>query len=111
MKSEKNVTDLVEVLRNDFVNPFDSNIDKDKLLNLSSSIPINDGLAEDILKIKDRGIDSYNEFVEKRIKSQAIKVHDPIKRQKRAQFKDTERKVTLKHKGNENTIEVNRDVL
>ena len=111
LKSEKYVTDLVEVLRNDFVNPFDSNIDKDKLLNLSSGIPVNDDLAEDILKIKDRGIDSYNEFVEKRIKSQAIKVHDPIKRQKCALFKDTERKVTLKHKGNEKTIEANRDVL
>ena len=111
LKSEKYVTDLVEVLRNDFMNPFDSNIDKGKLLNLSSGIPVNDDLAEDILKIKDRGIDSYNEFVEKRIKSQAIKVHDPIKRQKCALFTDTERKVTLKHKGNEKTIEVNRDVL
>ena len=81
LKSEKYVTDLVEVLTNYFVNSFDSNIDKDKLLNLSSGIPVNDDLAEDILKIKDRGIGSYNEFVEKRIKSQAIKVHDPIKRQ------------------------------
>ena len=81
------------------------------MLNLSSGIPVNDDLAEDILKIKIRGIDSYNEFVEKRIKSQAIKVHDPIKRQKCALFTDNERKVTLKHKGNETTIEVNRDVL
>ena len=111
LKSEKYVTDLVEVLRNDFVNPFDSNIDKNKLLNLSSGIPVNDDLAKDILKIKDRGIDSYNEFVEKRIKSQAIKVHDPIKRQKCALFKDTKRKVTLKHKVNEETIEVNKDVI
>ena len=66
-KSEKYVIDLVEVLRNDFMNPFDSNIDKDKLLNLSSGIPVNDDFAEDIIKIKDRGIDSYNEFVEKRL--------------------------------------------
>ena len=48
LKSGKYVTDLVEVLRNDFVNPFDSNIDKDKLLNLSSGIPVNNDLAEDI---------------------------------------------------------------
>ena len=111
LKSEKYVTDLVEILKNDFVNPFNSNIDKDKLHNLSSGIPVNDDLAEDILQTKDCGINSYNEFVEKRTKSQAVKIHDPIKRQKVSLFKNTTGKVILKQKGNEKTIEVNRDVL
>ena len=31
LKTEKYVTDLVEILKNDFVNPFNSNIYKDKL--------------------------------------------------------------------------------
>ena len=40
-----------------------------------------------------------------------MKIHDPINRQKVSLFKNTIRKVILKQKGNEKTIEVNRDVL
>ena len=111
LKSEKHVKNLIKVLTNDFVNPFDTDIDKDKLFNLSSGVQVEASIAEDILNVKDLGTKLYTNFVESRIKSTVAKIHDPIKRQKCSLFKNAGKKVKVNQFQITQTLEVNRQIL
>ena len=111
LKSEQHVQNVLKVLTEDYINPFDSTLDKNSLFNLSSGIPIEDDMAEQILKIKDNGSKLYSAFVSNRLQSSKIKFHDPIKRQKLLLFKNSCRKVIVKQKEKEQAIEVNRQIL
>ena len=43
LKSEENVANVIHVLNNEYLNPFDVTLDKDKLFNLSSGVVKEDG--------------------------------------------------------------------
>ena len=45
----------MEVLKHTLVNPFDDELEKDKLYNLASGCPIGDGAAECLLSCEDHG--------------------------------------------------------
>ena len=63
LRSEKMVKNVVSLLNNKYINPFDSDLDKDQLFNLSLGAPINDiNAVEQILNIRKVGKDNYNEF-------------------------------------------------
>ena len=65
------------------------------LYNVSSGIPVDDELGDSILSVNDVGRKLYDDFIEARIKSTAVNIHDPIKRQKRTLFKDVGKKVAI----------------
>ena len=54
------VTNVVNVLSSEYINPFDSGLDKDYLVSLSSGVPLQDKEAvERILSLRKVGEESY----------------------------------------------------
>ena len=54
-KSEKAVQNIKSVLSDDFINPFSSELDTDKLYNLASGRPVTEDIRECLLSYKKRG--------------------------------------------------------
>ena len=78
LKSEKLVSSVVRVLTEEYINPFNADLDKDALLNLSSGIHIPDDASNEILQIREIGEEKYDNFVKYHITSKDIGFHEPI---------------------------------
>ena len=103
---------MLHVLRNEYLNPFDSALDRNNLYHLSSGISVPDDIADKILSVIENGKAAFNEFEATRLQSTGnVPLHETIKRQKYASFSVTSNKVTVTKCGKQKTIESNRDVL
>ena len=58
LKPERFVSNIINVLKEEYVNPFDSNLNKGLLVNLSSGIAV----AEEITSTDSSGKDDYQTF-------------------------------------------------
>ena len=74
-RSEDLVTKIITVLETDYLNPFNINMDCEKLLNLSSGVAFQ-GDVESMLNIWNEGKDLYDQFLSERIFSNKKKFHD-----------------------------------
>ena len=99
------------MLSTEYVNPFSEGLEKGSLYNLSSGIPLESTLTDEILRVKEIGEQSYSDFVDKRIKSTSKKIHDPITRMKCTLFQSAGKKVVVKHSKKEKVIEINRNII
>ena len=54
-KSEDNIKTIINVLRNDFIDPFSTDLDSDKLYNLASGSYLPDDVAESFCQFKSVG--------------------------------------------------------
>ena len=97
----------------EYINPFSPNIEKSKLIHLSSGVQVEDKVADDILNAFKTGQMLYGTFRNTRLLTQEINFHAIIKRNSIATFtKALHRKVTLDHKdGRIKTAEVNGNIL
>ena len=62
LKSERFVSNIINVLKEEYVNPFDSNLDKGLLVNLSSGISVAEDVAKEINSTDSSGKDDYQAF-------------------------------------------------
>ena len=109
--SEKMVTCVIEVLSEEYLNPFSVSLDKN-LQNLSSGVPIEDELANEILCNEQKGSEIYGYFANERLLAGGTKnFHDPLPGKKIYSFKSTSKKILIKKNNRERTVEVNRNVL
>ena len=99
------------MLSSEYVNPFSEGLEKGSLYNLSSGIPLESTLTNEVLRVKEISEQCYSDFVDKRIKSTSKKIHDPITRMKCTLFQSAGKKVVVKHSKKEKVIEINRNVL
>eukprot|EP00794_Sanderia_malayensis_P014842 gene14842-biopygen11931 len=111
LKTEKFVTNIVKILKEEYLNPFDPNLEKNKLWNLSSGIPTPTTVAENMMHLQQIGKDTYASFRENRIEKADINFHSPIKRTNAKLFRSTNRKVTVTSSNQSKSIEANRNVL
>ena len=102
LQSGKAVCEIMRVLMEEYTNPFDVLIDKDKLLNLRSGVALH---SDNILNCRDIGEEKYKTFTRECIEGNLKSFHDPIKFE---MFKDAG-KVT--RNGKTAVIEVNRNVI
>ena len=103
----------MEVLKEDFINPFNSSLDRDKLYNLASGRPLPDSIAEELLGSYERGKEMFSMF-QKRLEigeEEAAGFFDPIKRCPWKGFGDAEKKIKVTAKGKSKDIAVQRDIL
>ena len=107
-KSEKHVSKVINVLEDEYLNPFGLGLDPTELYNLSSGVPKEDGVKE-LLEINQSGNAAANEFLANRILTSEKKFHDPITRVKIPTFQ--EHYVKIKKIGSEKVIQANREVL
>ena len=101
----------MNVLINEYLNPFDESVDPNYLFNLSSGEPVPNDLATNILNIHNEGLMLADDFINKRITSNEVPFHHAISRNKTFTFSKTKQKVVIKNKNNVKILEVNRNVL
>ena len=109
--SEKMVTCVIEVLSEEYLNPFSVSLDEN-LCNLSSGVPVEDELANKISCTEQKGSAIYRCFAnEKLLAGGTENFHDPLPRNKVYSFKNTSKKILIKKNNRERTVEVNLNVL
>lgn len=106
--SERKVGKVVNILEDEFINPF--GVGYEQLYNLSSGEEIADEQAVDILDVYQYGTAKKEEFINTRITNQTTKFHDTLPRCNVKTFKSLN-KSTVKLKHYEATVEVNRNIL
>ena len=112
-KSEERVQKITYVLENQFINPFSTDLEQDKLYNLASGKPVRDDIADSLLTLEERGSTMMDDFG-KRISSDKdgkMLFFDPITRARWKGFVDTGRKAKLTRKNESKDIKVQRDIL
>ena len=67
LKTESMVTRIINVLKEEYINPFGTELDKTELYHLSSGVPLPDSISYKILKITDEGEFACTTFIEKRL--------------------------------------------
>ena len=112
LQSEKFVSRIIEVLKEEYVNPFDVNIPKEKLVNLSSAVALPDvQMASAILSTRSVGKEESQKFRLEHLESSKVKFHDPIKRRKLQLFSNSSKKVTIEQNKKGKSVEVIRNIL
>ena len=111
LKSELFTKDIVNTLNTEYINPFGPDLDKKCLYNLSSGVPVNDDLSDNILKIKQTGKELLESFVDKVFLEKGGKFHDPIKRQTPFLFASSLKSTKITKNNITKTIEFNRNML
>ena len=112
LKSEVMVTNVVNVLSSEYINPFDSGLDKDYLVSLSSGVPLQDKEAvERILSLRKVGEESYNDFKRDRLSWKKIKFHHPIKRNELSLFSNMNKFIEIKTSTKTKVVEFNRNIV
>ena len=61
-KSEERVTKLMQVMKENFINPFNANIDQQKLFNLASGWPLSEEASNSLLSAEEREQVRYEQF-------------------------------------------------
>jgi len=107
-KSEKIVSDIINVMENEYLNPFSPLLEEDKLYNLSSGCCKEEGVDE-LLNIYEAGKVMANEFLTNRILSSREKFHEPIRKKKIPTFFTPKIKVSTAK--SESVIEANRNII
>ena len=111
LKSERFVSNIINVLKEEYVNPFDSNLDKGLVVNLSSGIAVAEEVAEEITSTDSSGKDDYQTFCKDRLESKKVNFHDPISRKKLTLFSSTGQTVSVEKDKKLKSVEVNRNIL
>ena len=107
-KSEKHVSSLLDVLENEYLNPFSVSIDENELYNLSSGLKKENGV-EELLEIQSNGKNLADEFLEKRILTSDINFHEPLRKVKVPSFQEPT--ITLKKNNKDKVVSANRNII
>ena len=112
-KSEENVLDIVNVMKTDFINPFSTDLDPDKLYNLASGCPLPDDISKGLLSIHEDGKsiqDKFNKCLNAE-SSEPELFFGPVKRVKWKGFTNAIKKVKVTAGGKSKEITAQRDIL
>ena len=100
-KSENFVEKITKVMTTKYLNPFDVKLDLENLYNLSSGVPVEASLAEEMLSMKQLREECHKDFANRRIRKTTLKIHDSITLNKTKLFKRAGKNVALHHKNKE----------
>ena len=94
---ENIIENIINVLKTQFLNPFQEDTDKSKLFNLVSGCPEDDEISESLLSLQNDGIQAMKSF-ETRLttKEPAEMFFGTLKRNKFKSWKDTSKKFVAK---------------
>ena len=102
---------LVGKMLEEFVNPFGKELLNSKLYNLSSGIPVQDSVADRILKVFDDGKKCFELFVDERLLSNQKNLHATLPRLQVKLFMQGSRKVDIQANGKNKTFEAKRNII
>ena len=102
---------VTEVIEKEYENPFGIHVNKEKLVNISFGVILDDHIAENILNVVDEGKSRIKVFRQKQLILKEISFHAPIKKSNYKSFRYVLRKVRLTKKDrNVKVEEVNRNI-
>lgn len=93
-KDEVDVQSLVDLMENEWINPFSG--DPTELISLSTGTAAPSDVASDLLTAKQIGDTAYKHFQENRIESRKKAFHDPLRKQKLKTFSDVNKARVVK---------------
>ncbi|GFS20344.1 hypothetical protein ElyMa_006897600 [Elysia marginata] len=105
--NENAVTKTVETFKA-FLNPFDT--DREHLVCISSGQKVPEDVANDLLKVKDVGKESFEEFLETRLKNKTTKFHNSLTKSKLKTFASASKLTPIKSSMNVVKIKAERNV-
>ncbi len=109
IKSEKMVSSISKVLKDDFINPLCPELEKDQLYNFASGCPLAEDAANNLLSVQENGADLRAQFYKRLNSDNDVKdlYFDRIKRVPWKSFTDTHKKVKVsgKTKSKEVTVQ------
>ena len=111
LRSEKLVTSVVEVLKEDYIHPFSPTLDTQCLYNISSGVPIEDNEVLKSLNMKQVGMKLRDSFIQDCLVSGLTSFHAPIKRNNIKLFASTGRTVKLTIGKETSILKVNRNIM
>ena len=106
LQSEKAVKSVVNVLTEEYINPFHPTLDLTQLVNLSSGISVE---STEVLRCWEIGEKKHKEFTEQRIENKVISFHHPIKKEHLKFFSDNSTKISKA--GRISSVTVNRNII
>ena len=62
LKSNRMVESILKALKTQFINPFNPDLDKEKLYNLVSGYPVPDNVSESLLNVEKTGMECLQNF-------------------------------------------------
>ena len=99
---------LVDVLENEYLNPFSASVDENELYNLSSGIRKENGV-EELLEIQSNGKVLADEFLGKPILTSDINFHEPLQKVKVPSFQEPT--ITLKKNNKDKVVSANCSII
>ena len=111
-KHEKCVSKVMNILENDFINPFSTDLEMFQLYNITSGKSVQDDVKDCLLTVFDRGEKRMEEFKDILVGDIAEKnIFTPITRETWKSFEDNKVKAKVKVDGKLKDIASQRDVL
>ena len=102
----------MNVLKEDFMNPFNSTLDRNKLYNLASGGPLPDSIVDELLGSYERGKEMFSTFQKRlEIGEEAAGIFYSIKRYPWKGFGGAEMKIKVTAKGKSKDTAVQREIL
>ena len=112
LNSEQKVSTIMNIIENDYIDPFGLSVDKENLLNIGSGVSVPEPIADGILQQVQKGTDLAEGFKDGRLFSTNIKFHQAIAKNDCKRFNQSKKTCTVKNKtGGQATVEVNRNIL
>ena len=84
---KKKVLQVTEVIEQEYENSFGIHVNKEKLVNISYCITLDDDITENILNVVDVGKSRMKVFRQKQLISKEISFHVPIKKSNYESFR------------------------
>ena len=91
LQSEKRVFNVMEVLTEEYLDPFSIDLNKDTLVNLSSGVALPQNIADELLAIPEKGMELAKEFVADRLSTTAVLFHHKVPRKVNKSFISSKR--------------------
>ena len=101
----------MEVLLDEYINPFGMDLDKAKLVNLSSGAPVDDAVAEILLHVYDNGNIQAELFQKEHLVNKTSLLHDPVKRCRFVNFKETTKSISIRKDSKTFSLKVNCNII
>ena len=106
-QDEKDIENIINTVHN-MVNPFQNELEDDKLYHLASGRVASSLIVEDFEKAEKKGDDDFIDFCQDRLQASVVEFHDPITRNNLKTFKDTAKKIRTKIQGKEMSLKADR---
>ena len=111
-RSNAMVEKVINTISDDFINPFEKDLDQGNLFSLISGVSVNEDIAVSLLSIKEIGKEAMGDFINRLILNEGTKsFSDKIKKSQLKTFQDSFVKAKVSKNGKQQEIQVQTNIL